>query len=510
MTRREVPAQVVAVAPLPGQHVLDQPVGAVDEDHAPAVDRLVDGRADLAVEDVEPVARVAAEERRLGAGQRGARARVGRLVGAVDRHRVVRRGAAEPVAQVRLALGVGEAARVQHQRLLARPRLDAERVVVAVAAVAQRPAVEDQVAARPRAGRSSRRRGSSRGPAGARARSSRASSFARQAQQLAVVARVAVRQRRDRAVGAAHVVREVARAAQPLVEARGQRDVEAAAVLARADERAQGDHVVVRAALAVHAVGAEVGQQVGVQLARRQLLEAGDQVRQRERGEQQRVELERAVVALVRQVVAHVDRLVAQALDERLADRRLRQPLPGVDPVQDPARGDLGRVVVGRDLRDEARHQPLPRVEVAAVAGGAERVREVEPVIELDPVDPPFLVVGQRGAVQPVRLEAEPHGLAGERELAARDGVGQRAVAMLVLVDAQHRARAERRLQTRSSQRLPEQVGERVREAVAVEARRAPSRARCRSAGASARGRRAGAGARRPARAGHRARPAGR
>ena len=286
-----------------------------------------------------------------------------------------------------------------------------ERVVVAVAAVAERPAVEDQVASNRRAGRSSRRPRSSRGRTGGRA-ARHARAAARPAPAARVVAGVAVRERRDRPVGALHVQREVARARQPLVEAARQLDVVATAVLACADERAQGDHVVVRAALAVHAVGAEVGQQVLVQLARGQLEQARLEVGERERGDQQRVELERAVVALGGEVVAHVAGLLAQALDEP-RDARLRQPLPGVDPVQDPARGDVAGVVVRRYLEDEGGDEPLPRLQVPAVARRPEGVRKVEPVVELHPVDPPLLVLGQLGA-QPVGLEAELAGLSGE------------------------------------------------------------------------------------------------
>ena len=51
---RQVPAQVVAVGALAGQPVLDDPVGAVDEDHAAAVDGLVARAAHLAGERRRP------------------------------------------------------------------------------------------------------------------------------------------------------------------------------------------------------------------------------------------------------------------------------------------------------------------------------------------------------------------------------------------------------------------------------------------------------------------------
>ena len=56
------------------------------------------------------------------------------------------------------------------------------------------------------------------------------------------------------------------RAGDALVEARRERDPVAAGVLARADERAQRDRVVVRRGLAVDAVGVEVRGEVAVEL----------------------------------------------------------------------------------------------------------------------------------------------------------------------------------------------------------------------------------------------------
>jgi hypothetical protein len=71
---------------------------------------------------------------------------VRRLVEAVDDHRVVRGRALEPVAQVRRALVVGVAAGVDDERAAVGGDLDRQEVVVAVAAVAERAAVEDQEA----------------------------------------------------------------------------------------------------------------------------------------------------------------------------------------------------------------------------------------------------------------------------------------------------------------------------------------------------------------------------
>ncbi len=133
----EMPAQVVAMAAAL-QRILDHPIVCAHAHRAP-VHRVVHRAADLAFEHVP----VAAEEHGPRRWQRRAPARVRRLVEPVDGDGVVRGRAAEPAP---LRLGVREAPRVEHERRLSRPRLDAQRVVVAVPAVAQRPAVEDQEA----------------------------------------------------------------------------------------------------------------------------------------------------------------------------------------------------------------------------------------------------------------------------------------------------------------------------------------------------------------------------
>ena len=56
--------------------------------------------------------------------------------------------------------------------------------------------------------------------------------------------------------------------------------------------------MVVGRALAVHAVGPHVGQQVVAELVERELRQIGIAVGQRQPDDQQRVELERAVVAV--------------------------------------------------------------------------------------------------------------------------------------------------------------------------------------------------------------------
>ena len=71
-----------------------------------------------------------------------------------------------------------------------------------------------------------------------------------------------------------------------------------------------------------------------------------------------------------------------------------------------------------------------------------ERVRQVEPEVELGPLDPPLLVVGQVGA-EPVGLGSQLAGDAGQREPAVARVVGDREVAVQVLDDTAHRARAD-------------------------------------------------------------------
>jgi hypothetical protein len=118
----------------------------------------------------------------------------------------------------------------------------------------------------------------------------------------------------------------------------------AARVLAQAGERAQGDHVVVRRALAVDAIGQEVLGEVAVELGDGEGEQLG--VLEREADHRERVQLERAVVALGRERLADVPGLDGDPLRqcELVADRA--DALPRVDPVDDPAAGDLTRVGV--------------------------------------------------------------------------------------------------------------------------------------------------------------------
>jgi hypothetical protein len=72
------------------------------------------------------------------------RTAIRRLVQTIDCDRVVRGGTLEPAPPVRRIVTVGVAAGIHDQRSSARGDLDVERVVVPVAAVAERSAIENE------------------------------------------------------------------------------------------------------------------------------------------------------------------------------------------------------------------------------------------------------------------------------------------------------------------------------------------------------------------------------
>ena len=192
----------------------------------------------LGPQDVEARGLAASDEPAPRDRPLGLAAVVLRLVEIVDADRVVRPGALEPVTHVGVALVVGEAAGIEHQRTASRRELDGQQVVVAMAAVTDRPAVEDQkplvlepaVALSPAAALDvvTRRREADVARDGRRAQRAagrdveivRASQLiGGKRQQLRVAAAVGVGQSRDLAVGAVAVHRELERRQQPLVEA---------------------------------------------------------------------------------------------------------------------------------------------------------------------------------------------------------------------------------------------------------------------------------------------------
>ena len=210
--------------------------------------------------------------------------------------------------------------------------------------------------------------------------------------------------------------REVERPRQALVEAGPKLEREAPGVLAHAHERPQDDEVVVGRALDVDAVGAEVRAQVALELGQREVEQLAVLVQawQREGDDEQRVELERAVVAPRREVVAQPRDLRRHAVEHArrhaVAEARERfassERVPGVDPVEEPACDGVGGLAAHLHLLDPRVHEELPGPLVALVAGLAEGSGEVEPEVELRPRDAPLLVGGE-GAAGPVGWDAE-------------------------------------------------------------------------------------------------------
>src|SRR6185295_6642256 len=156
---------------------------------------------------------------------------------------------------------------------------------------------------------------------------------------------VAVGERRDAAVGTMTVERELAGPGEALVECRRNVEAEPPGVLTESDERAQHDVVIVRRAFALDAVAEDVGQQIaGDRVGREpQQPSAGIEIGQRQRRGEQRVELERAMIALPGQVSLEVPQLFAKTDGDRYAEpgrQRVEieprgEATPRVDPVLD-------------------------------------------------------------------------------------------------------------------------------------------------------------------------------
>ena len=241
----------------------------------------------------------------------------------------------------------------------------------------------------------------------------------------------------------------------------------------RAHERSQDDHVVVGRPLALHAVVADVGRGVvGEQVER---CVGARRVAERDADDEQRVQLERAVVAFGGEVAGEVVGVGDEPLDDP-AREALAQPgesvgggeaLPGVDPVLHAAGGHVGRVVPHRHLVEERLHEVLPGVEVIAIAGDGEGVPEVETLVQLDPLDAPLLVVGEP-VVEPVGVAAEVERHAGVREPPAADVVGDRDVAVQRVDHAHHRVQRVD-VDAGHARLRVKRTGELGREAVAVE-----------------------------------------
>src|ERR1051326_2453683 len=125
---------------------LDEPL-LVRHEHDPArVDRVVLRASRHASHQVEPGRTETSQHRALGDRPPRPGALVERLVQSVDAHGIVRGRALEPAAPVRGLLGVGVPPRIDDQRPTLGRDLHAEQIVVSMAAVPERAAIEDQEA----------------------------------------------------------------------------------------------------------------------------------------------------------------------------------------------------------------------------------------------------------------------------------------------------------------------------------------------------------------------------
>ncbi len=244
--------------------------------------------------------------------------------------------------------------------------------------------------------------------------------------------------------------REVTCASQPLVEFGAEFEAEAARVLARTEKRAQHDVVIVGRALAMDAVGTDVLEEVAMQFVDGKSQQAAVRVEdgQRQRGDEQRIQLERAVVALAGQVSAQMCDLRAEAVEDDLGGAVAEsfetiaggEAAPGVDPVLNAPAGDVGRIGRDWDLTNPGPHEALPCVLKARLAGLPKCPREVEAVVELHPFQPP-LAIGRQRRAEPVGLRAkvERHALVAKPSTA--HVLGNRPVAIRTLDDAEDRPR---------------------------------------------------------------------
>ena len=151
------------------------------------------------------------------------------------------------------------------------------------------------------------------------------------------------------------------------------------------------------------------------------------------------------------------------------------EPLPRVDPVEDPARGDLGGVGVRRHLARSTTPSSRSHASGSAARRWRGRVREVEPASELDPLDPPLLVLGQAGASQSgsapsARVSPATVKRPGDARRRRSRGRGARARSRTAPGAGAAATRGH-------AQRLPEQLGEPARQPLAVEALATVSRA---------------------------------
>jgi hypothetical protein len=252
------------------------------------------------------------------------------------------------------------------------------------------------------------------------------------AQQVEKASRIAVRQAGHDAVGLVHMQAEFEPALQCCVHHRRQRDAVVRGQAPEVQVVLQHQVVVVGRELAVHAVSEQVGGDVGDRLFERE----GAPVRgtrhlgEDDAGEEDRVELERAVVALGREVRAQVFDLFVDRLQHPRVERRIEarvgrgmshEAAVAVDPVLHAPPGHVGGDEAGRRGLHPAADQLDPALRVAPVAAALERQREPDRVVELVQQDVP-LDVGTR-VVQPGDRVAQAMGLVVELEVAVQQRV---------------------------------------------------------------------------------------
>ena len=208
-----------------------------------------------------------------------------------------------------------------------------------------------------------------------------------------------------------------------------------------------------RRSLSLNAVGQHVGDEILVKSVDRESQKApvDVDVGQRERRDEQRIQLERAVVAFAREMLPEIcDLRLKAGSDARLETRPARfeidavgEAAPCVHPVLDATADHVARIVVDRDLRNPRIDEPLPCDRVLAVTCLFGGCREIEAVIELAPFEPP-LTIGGKHRPDPVRLGAELDRPALNWKASGDDLVGHRAAAVFVLEHAEHAARRGR------------------------------------------------------------------
>ena len=230
---------------------------------------------------------------------------------------------------------------------------------------------------------------------------------------------------------------------------------------------AQREVVVVARQLAVHAVAQQVGPQVHQRFAQRELAPVCGtrHLGQRHAGEEDRVQLERAVVALGREVGAQELDLLVQRLQHAAQERRRHRRLVGgavvdergeaVDPVLHAPPGHVGGDETRRRDAHPAVDQRGPALGVAHVAAGQEGLAEAGCVVELVQQDVPLDVGARVG--EPVNRRGQHVGLAVELEAAVEQRVDLVRSA-LVGVDHQVDVHVTRAAKVREQRRVVERV----------------------------------------------------